>query len=55
MLRGTSPTFLLRIPDTHPVFVTELEESTPRAATVPFVHYYRVLAADDCETEQAPP
>jgi hypothetical protein len=37
------------VPGSHPVDFTSLVDATPSGPTLPWVHYYQVLAADDCE------
>ena len=49
VLRGTDPRVLITLGSLEPFTATSLRDAAPRALAVPLVHYYRVLAADDCE------
>ena len=49
VLRGTDPAALTLPPGSHPVDFTSFTDATPAGPALPWVHYYKVLAADDCE------
>lgn len=51
--RGIDPRVLDFVPDPEPLDAAEWQDGTPAATGLPFVHFYVVRAADDCERESA--
>lgn len=52
-LRGTDPRALFPLPGLEPLGVARFTDTTPAAAVRPLVHFYRVVAADECERVSA--
>lgn len=55
VLRGTDPRALSLLVGLEPLRATSHVDATPRAVDRPRVHFYRVVAANDCEIEEFRP
>lgn len=51
--RGTEPFDLRFLSQVEPLAVTSYQDATPAAARRPFLHCYRITAADRCELESS--